>query len=101
MTTPRALSKEDIQRALATLPGWTGDETALRKRYQFDDFPAAMRFMQRCVAGIERSNHHPSWTNTYNTVDVVLNTHDLGGKVSQLDVDLATHLESIWATSSR
>jgi 4a-hydroxytetrahydrobiopterin dehydratase len=91
----RALSKDEIRGALATLSGWTGDEGALRKRYQFDDFPGAMRFMQRCIEGIERLNHHPSWTNTYNTVDVVLNTHDLGGKVSELDVELARHLDQM------
>ena len=44
----------------------------------------------------EKLNHHPEWFNVYSRVDVVLTTHDLGG-LSQLDVKLAKHMDSLSA----
>jgi 4a-hydroxytetrahydrobiopterin dehydratase len=43
----------------------------------------------------EELNHHPEWTNVYNTVAIRLNTHDAGNKVTGKDVELATRLERI------
>jgi hypothetical protein len=39
------------------------------------------------LAGAERLEHHPDWTNFYNRVEVRLITHD-SGKVTALDLAL-------------
>jgi 4a-hydroxytetrahydrobiopterin dehydratase len=44
---------------------------------------------------MEKFNHHASWTNTYNKVELVLNTHDAGNTITQKDWDLAAALDKI------
>jgi 4a-hydroxytetrahydrobiopterin dehydratase len=44
--------------------------------------------MSRAALAAEKMNHHPEWTNVYNTVDVTLTTHDAHG-LTALDVKLA------------
>lgn len=45
----------------------------------------------------EKMNHHPEWFNVYNSVDVVLSTHDAcpGGGLSQNDVQLAQVMDKL------
>jgi 4a-hydroxytetrahydrobiopterin dehydratase len=95
MAGSRALTGAEITESLQTLPGWSGDDKGLCRTLRFRDFPAAMRFMQACVEGIEERNHHPAWTNVYNGVEIRLSTHDIGGRVSDKDVDLARYLSSV------
>ena len=42
----------------------------------------------------ETRNHHPNWSNVYNSVTIELTTHDLGG-LSNLDVDLAVAIDAL------
>ncbi|MBL8682732.1 MAG: 4a-hydroxytetrahydrobiopterin dehydratase [Myxococcales bacterium] len=85
----KLLAPAEINAALEALPRWSGDERSLRATYEFRDFRGAMRFYAACVEPIEALGHHPTWTNTYGRVDVVTTTHDLGNRVSTLDVALA------------
>ena len=95
MKMPPALTFGDIQKALNVLPGWTGNENGIKKRFKFEDFRGAMQFMQACVSGIERLDHHPIWTNKFNMVDVHLDTFNIGHKVTRMDLDVAEHLEQV------
>ncbi len=54
-----------------------------------------MQFMQVCIEGIERLNHHPVWTNKFNRVDIHLDTFDIGHWVTALDVELARYFDSV------
>ena len=73
------LDPSDVDAALAELEGWTNAGDALTKTFTFDDFAAAMDFMQRAAGPIDETDHHPEWTNVYNRVDVRLSSHDAGG----------------------
>lgn len=88
---------EDARRgALANLNGWSevpGRE-AIQKTFKFKDFNEAFGFMSRVALMAERMDHHPEWRNVWNTVEVVLATHDAGG-LTQLDIDLATRMNEI------
>lgn len=33
--------------------------------------------MTKVAALAEKQNHHPTWTNTYNVVEIYLTTHDM------------------------
>lgn len=80
--------------ALAELEGWTNAGDAITKTFTFDDFAAAMDFMQRAAGPIDKANHHPEWTNVYNRVDVRLTSHDAGG-ITDRDLELAKTLDGL------
>ncbi len=84
------LTDEARDAALAQLPGWAkaDDRDALTRTFRFKTFNAAFGFMSRVALAAERMNHHPEWCNVYNTVRVILTTHDAGG-ITQKDIDLA------------
>ncbi len=90
-----ALSEDEIQRELGTLNGWKHERDALAKTFKFGSFREALSFMVRAGFEAEAMNHHPEWTNVYNKVEVRLNTHDAGGKVTRKDVELAAKLDGI------
>ena len=91
----KPLEKEEITLALSSLPGWTYTNRSLSKTYTFSGFKEALSFMVRAGFEAEGMNHHPDWTNVYNKVEIRLNTHDAGGKVTALDVELAKRIQRI------
>ena len=91
----KPLATTEIQAALDKLPGWSLQGDALTKTFKFGSFREAMSFMVRAAFEAEAMNHHPNWNNVYNRVEVRLNTHDAGGKVTAKDVELATKFQEI------
>jgi 4a-hydroxytetrahydrobiopterin dehydratase len=89
------LTPAEIERACATLPGWRFERDALAKRFTFGSFREALSFMVRAGFEAEELNHHPEWSNVYKHVDVRLNTHDAGDKVTAKDVELARRLQRV------
>ena len=43
----------------------------------------------------EKDNHHPTWSNTWNTVEVWLSTHDAGNIVTEKDLALAKAIDAL------
>jgi 4a-hydroxytetrahydrobiopterin dehydratase len=69
---------------------WKEIDNKLHKSYQFKDFSAAFAFMTRVALLAEKHNHHPTWTNTYNKVEIWLSTHDV---VTEKDKLLAQEID--------
>ena len=90
-----ALTNDQINEALAKLPGWTFAEDKLSREYRFASFTEAMGFINEMAFACEKANHHPELFNVYSRVEIGLTTHDTGNKVTQKDVDLAAELEKI------
>ncbi len=90
------LNRDDREAALAGLPGWSYDpaSSALTRSFSFKSFTEAFAFMKRVAALAEAANHHPDWSNSYNTVTIGLSTHDAGG-VSAKDVALAQAIDGV------
>lgn len=74
---------------------WTEQDNALHKTFVFSTFLEAMEWMQKASVEIEKLNHHPKWTNIYNTIEVQLSTHDAGNIVTDKDWKLAQILDAI------
>ena len=74
---------------------WTEQDNGLHKTFVFSTFLDAMHWMHKASAEVEILNHHPKWTNMYNTVEVQLSTHDAGNTVTDKDRALADLLDSI------
>ncbi len=84
----RALDPAEIEARLPSLDGWEHRDGMLRRDFVFPNFVEAIGFMTRAAIHAERLNHHPDWSNLYNTVRVTLETHDVSG-ISHLDFELA------------
>jgi 4a-hydroxytetrahydrobiopterin dehydratase len=72
---------------------WKEENNCLKKVFKFKDFSEAFAFMTRVALEAEKMNHHPTWSNTWNTVSVELSTHDAGNKVTDLDRKLAAAID--------
>lgn len=74
---------------------WSEKDNKLTKTFKFRDFTEAFSFMTRVAFMAEKMNHHPYWTNVYNTVEISLNTHDAGGIITEKDRKLAAQIDTI------
>lgn len=74
---------------------WQEKDNALYKRFEFRDFSEAFAFMTRVAMIAEKMNHHPRWTNVWNTVEFWLNTHDAGNTVTDRDRKLAERIDAL------
>lgn len=76
---------------------WTEENNKLKKTFKFSNFQEAFAFMTRVAFLAEKQNHHPNWSNVYNTVEIELTTHDQGNVVTEKDRKLAKAIDQIFA----
>lgn len=74
---------------------WEEKDNSLYKKLQFKDFNEAFAFMTRVALIAEKMDHHPRWTNVWNTVEIWLNTHDAGNTVTDRDRKLAQRIDAL------
>lgn len=74
---------------------WKEEDNKLYRKFSFKDFSEAFAFMARVALIAEKMDHHPLWTNVYNTVEVWLSTHDAGDVVTEKDRKLAAAIDKI------
>lgn len=77
---------------------WQETDNTLYRKFEFRDFSEAFAFMTRVAMEAEKMDHHPRWTNVWNTVEIWLNTHDAGHVVTEKDRRLAEKIDSILST---
>jgi 4a-hydroxytetrahydrobiopterin dehydratase len=75
---------------------WKEENQVLLKTFTFASFEEAMQFMQNATPFISETDHHPTWSNTYNRVEVKLTTHDAGNKITDKDRKLADYLDKLY-----
>jgi 4a-hydroxytetrahydrobiopterin dehydratase len=83
--------------ALVTDPdvaGWDVVDGKLHRRFELADFSEAFGFMARVALVAEKLNHHPDWSNSWNTVEISIVDHDAGG-ISEKCVDFATRVNRL------
>ena len=88
------LTAPEVQRALRTVAKWQKKRSAIRRTFQFKDFPAAIRFVNRVARLAEKAWHHPDIDIRWNKVTLVLTTHDQGG-LTRKDFELAGRLDRL------
>ena len=87
------MTDDDVQKGLATLPGWDRQGDEIVKEYKFDGFGDAIAFVVRLAFRAEKANHHPDLDVRYNRVRVALSTHDEGG-ITAKDFALAAEIST-------
>ena len=74
---------------------WEEKNNSLYRKFEFKDFSEAFAFMTRVALIAEKMNHHPKWTNVWNTVEVWLSTHDARDVVTDKDRKLAERIDAL------
>lgn len=74
---------------------WQETNNTLYRKFEFADFSEAFAFMTRVALLAEKADHHPRWTNVWNTVEIWLNTHDAGNIITDKDHKLATAIDKL------
>jgi 4a-hydroxytetrahydrobiopterin dehydratase len=74
---------------------WTEENNKLKASFKFKDFKEAFGFMTRVALIAEKMDHHPTWTNTWNSVSIELSTHDAGNVVTDKDRKLAKAIDEL------
>jgi 4a-hydroxytetrahydrobiopterin dehydratase len=88
----KKLSGNELDETVRTLSGWELKDGKLQKSFKFSNFIEAFGFMTRIALEAEKINHHPEWSNVYNTVKVRLSTHDADG-ITDYDIKLANIID--------
>lgn len=85
----------DFQRST---PSWALDsqQKKLFREFIFSDFKQAFDFMTLSAQYAEKIDHHPDWSNSWNTVRVELSTHSQKC-LTTLDVQLAQAMNTFAA----
>ncbi|MFF4250360.1 4a-hydroxytetrahydrobiopterin dehydratase [Streptomyces sp. NPDC001663] len=89
------LSQKEIEDRLAELPGWSVEDDRLTRSYRLGSHFAATAMVIHIAQVQDELDHHSDLTLGYNTVSVSVNTHSVGGAVTELDFGLARRVEDL------
>ncbi len=88
------LTAPQIKMALRAVAKWRQQGSAIRRTFQFKDFPAAIKFVNAVARAAEKAWHHPDIDIRWNKVTLVLTTHDQGG-LTEKDFELAAKFDRL------
>ena len=90
----KKLSPIQIEEKLKALDSWEYIDGAIETSLEFGNFKEAFAMMTRIAFECEAQGHHPDWSNVYKSLNIRLNTHDVGG-ITEKDFKLAAAIEKI------
>lgn len=76
---------------------WSVSDNKLYRKFIFADFLEAFAFITRVAMIAEKLNHHPTWSNTWNTVEIWLSTHDAGNIITDKDELLSVEIDKLFS----
>ena len=74
---------------------WEEKNNTLYRKFEFRNFSEAFAFMTRVALVAEKMDHHPTWTNTWNTLEIWLSTHDAGDSITEKDRTLSKKIDAL------
>jgi len=74
---------------------WQEKDNKLYRAFEFKNFSEAFAFMTRVALLAEKHDHHPTWTNSWNQVEIWLYTHSAGDIVTDKDRTLAAGIDKL------
>jgi 4a-hydroxytetrahydrobiopterin dehydratase len=101
----KPLAHEEILKLVEQVPDWNltedpspnlqkfGMGAKIRKEFKFKDFIGAINFVNKVAEIAESEGHHPDINIHYNKVELVLDTHAIGG-LSENDFILAAKIDA-------
>jgi 4a-hydroxytetrahydrobiopterin dehydratase len=73
------LTDAEVAERLASHPTWEVVDGRLHRALTFTGFAQAFGFMAQVALAAEKLDHHPDWSNSWNTVVVDITNHASGG----------------------
>ncbi|MGE5297764.1 MAG: 4a-hydroxytetrahydrobiopterin dehydratase [Acidobacteriaceae bacterium] len=101
MDKPNVLSEDEVKNGLGNLPGWSYSDNKISKEFQFKDFVDSLSFVNSMVAYFETMDHHPDTFIMYSKIQFFLQRFDVGGKVTDRDLEVAKKIEENYASWKR
>lgn len=94
MTEVKELPLEEIEKILdEELPGWKYADDKISKEFGFKDFMDSLSFINEMAPYFEQRDHHPDTHILYSKVLFELQRFDIGGKVTDRDIEVAKEIE--------
>ena len=90
----KALQIDEINQRMLDLEAWEYEDNAIPTSSEFENFNDAFSVMTRIAFEVEKLNHHPDWSNVYNTLKISLSTHEANG-VTEKDFTLAKIIDDL------
>jgi 4a-hydroxytetrahydrobiopterin dehydratase len=100
MDKPKILTKKELHTIMPRLSGWKLSNNKLSRTFEFQDFVASLSFLNSLVAYFETVDHHPDVCIAYGEVTCELTRYDVGGKVTDRDVEVAKKISSVYRQRS-
>ncbi len=86
------LTKAEILNGEYRTLSWEIFDQSLSKTFVFKDFAEAFAFMVEVAKISEELDHHPDWSNSWNTVEISITNHQAGG-VTEIDLYMCKSIE--------
>ncbi len=96
---PTPMSDAEIRSAMGNVPAWKLEGNEIKRVLTFEDFAAAMVFVNKIAEAAEEAQHHPDITINYNRVTLTLCSHDAGG-LTHRDFKMAHTIDCLMSTTS-
>ena len=93
---PKVLTKKELQTIMPRLLGWKQAGNKLTRSFEFQDFVESLSFVNSLVAHFETVDHHPDVRIAYGEVTFELTRFDVGGRVTDRDVEVAKKISSTY-----
>jgi 4a-hydroxytetrahydrobiopterin dehydratase len=100
MDKPQVLTKKELRTIMPRLSGWKLVGDKLARTFEFQDFVQSLSFVNSLVAYFETVDHHPDVRIAYGEVTFELTRYDVGGKVTDRDVEVAKKISSTYRQRS-
>ena len=100
MDKPTILTAKELRAIMPRLSGWKLSNNKLTRTFEFQDFVASLSFINSLVAYFETVDHHPDVHIAYGEVTFELTRYDLGGRVTDRDVEVSKKISSTYRARS-
>ena len=98
MDKPKILSAKELRAIMPRLVGWKLAQNKLSRTFEFQDFVDSLSFVNSLIAYFETVDHHPDVHIAYGEVTFELTRYDVGGRVTDRDVEVAKKISSVYRT---
>ena len=96
MDKPKILSAKELRAVMPRLAGWKLAQNKLSRTFEFQDFVDSLSFVNSLIAYFEIVDHHPDVHIAYGEVTFELTRYDVGGRVTDRDVEVAKKISSVY-----